>query len=175
MTDAPPRAGVQRIIVGWQSHASVDFSLEAATLLASATKAEVVGLFVENDELIELAGVPFVRLLSPGLGRAQPVTRESIAAAYARGAAECRRLLSSHAEKAQVKWSFSSERGELPAKIRSYATAEDFVVLTGDVHGFGAKQLMNELRSSPTHIKGILIAGLRTLASRTGLSCYWRR
>lgn len=168
MTRSPQGVAASRIIVGWQSNTAIDISAEAATLLAAATEAEVVGLFVEDDALIELAGLPFVRSLSLGSSSPKPVTRESIVAAYARGAAVCRRVLSTHAGRAQVKWSFSTERGKLPAKIRSIAAASDFVVLSGDIQGFGAKQLMDELRSSPTDVRGILLAGLRQRASQIG-------
>jgi len=168
MTRSPLGARASRIIVGWQSHAAIDLSVEALTLLAAATESEVVGMFVEDHALIELAGLPYLRALSPGITPPQPVTREAIVAAYARDAAVCRRLLSTHAGRAQVKWSFSTERGDLPAKIRSVAVASDFVVLSGDMQGFGAKQLMEELRSSPTDVRGILITGLRQVVSQTG-------
>lgn len=168
MTRSPQEARASRIIAGWQSHATIALSVEAVTLLAAATESEVVGMFVEDDALIELAGLPFFRALSPGTRPPQSVTRESIVAAYARGAAVCRRLLSMHAGKAQVKWSFSTERGDLPATIRSVAVASDFVVLSGDMQGFGAKQLMDELRSLPTDVRGILITGSRKFVSKTG-------
>jgi hypothetical protein len=168
MTDEPNGAVTSRVIVGWQSHTAADLSVEAATLLATVMRSEVVGLFVENDAMIDLAGLPFVRVLGPGDTLPKPVTPESMATAYARGAVVCRQTLSVHAGKAQVKWSFSTERGILSAKIRSVATATDFVVLSGNIHGFGAKQLMEELRSSPAEIRGVLITGLREIASQTG-------
>jgi hypothetical protein len=168
MTRSPQSTTTSRIIVGWQSHHAIDLSVEAATLLAAATHAEVVGLFVENDALIELAELPFVRAVGVGDRPVQPVSREAMVTAYARGAAVCRRVLSAQAGKAQVKWSFSAERGELPAMIKTIAAAGDFVVISGDIHGFGAQQLMRELRSSPTDIRGILIAGLQKLVSQNG-------
>jgi hypothetical protein len=168
MTWSTQRVAVSRIIVGWQSHAAIDPSVEAATLLAAATEAEVVGLFVEDNDLIKLAGQPFVRPLTLGDDSSKPVTRATIVAAYARGATVCRRVLSAQAGKADVKWTFSTERGELPAKIRDIAASNDFVVLPGDAQGFGAKQLMDELRSSPTNVRGILLVGLRQPASQMG-------
>lgn len=168
MTRSPQGVATSRIIVGWQSHTAIDHSVEAATLLAIATEAEVVGLFVEDVALIELAGLPFVRSVGIGDPSPKPVTRESIVAAYARGAAICRHLLSTHAAKAHVKWSFSTERGKLSAKIRSVVSVGDYVVLSGDIQGFGAKQLMDELRSSPANIRGVLIAGSQQGPSQIG-------
>jgi hypothetical protein len=168
MIDEQSGAMKSRVIVGWESHSAADLSIEAATLLATVMRSEVVGLFVENDAMIELAGLPFVRVLGAGDSPPKSVTPESIAMAYARGAVVCRQSLSAHAGRAQLKWSFSTERGVLSAKIRSVATATDFVVLSGNIHGFGAKQLMEELRSSPAEVRGVLIAGLREIASQTG-------
>ena len=157
-----------RILVGFQSEATIEFSVEAATLLASATRSEMVGMFVEDDALIELADLPIFRPLVSGASLSHTITGKTVVAAYARAEIVCRRLLSAHADRAQVRWSFLRERGKLAAAIRRLAMANDFIVVSGEMQGFGARQLIDELRASPTKVQGVLVAGARSEIARTG-------
>lgn len=70
----------------------------------------------------------------------------------------CQRVLSSRATSARIKWSFSRKRGSAPETIRAALSAGDYLVVSGQNHGFGAYELMDELRSIPGHTRGVLIA-----------------
>ena len=63
MNTSPQHAAARRIILGFRPLLNADMSIVAATTLAMAVKADVVGLFVQEDALIDLAKLPFTRAL----------------------------------------------------------------------------------------------------------------
>ena len=157
-----------RIIVGLKATNEFDPSIEAATKLAAAIQAEIVGLLVEEEALIDLADLPFSRTLAYGQTLSKPLSRNAMLAAFKRSAEQFRHSLSAHAGRAQVKWSFSSERGELTTKVRSVVATGDYLVIGGELHGFGARLILDELQSSPAEVSGVLIAALREVVARDG-------
>ncbi|MFY0610823.1 MAG: hypothetical protein JXQ99_04795 [Hyphomicrobiaceae bacterium] len=156
MTDGGRRN--RRIVVGLKAAADIDRSVEAATTLAAAIQAEVVGLYVEEDGLLSLAALPFARVIGHGEGRSERLTEAAMAKAIARGAVTSRKVLSAHAEKASVNWSFTVEQGELASKMRGVLAAGDFLVLSSNHRGFGTEDLLNELRSAPRRLHGVVLA-----------------
>ncbi len=146
-----------RIVVGFKSTLDIDLSIRAATVLAAAVEAEVVGLFVLEQAMIDLAGLPFARALSYGGSQPEQLSSDSMMQAFNRGALCCRRALSQHAEAARVKWSFSQERGELPATVEAAVATGDFVVLSGERHGIGVNQLIDQLRTLPPGPRGVMV------------------
>jgi hypothetical protein len=147
-----------RIVIGLRPSADSDSALEAATLLASAIEAEVVGLYVKDDALFDLADLPFARVVGHRASNDQRLTRDAMTKAVEQGAITCRRVLSTYAQKAQVSWSFSSEQGTPAAKVRSAAAIGDFLVLSGDRFGFGLQGVLDELRGAPQGVRGVLVS-----------------
>lgn len=158
MNDTRQHGLTRRIVIGLRPMSDIDPSLAAATVLAAAIKAEVVGLYVQEDAMIDLAALPFARALEPGTARPERLTSDAMAKAIKQGAITCRRVLSAHAEKASVSWSFNVAHGELPVTIRSTVARSDFLVLSGDRVGFSPRRLIEEIRSAPRDIGGILVA-----------------
>jgi len=52
---------IRRVIVGLEPASRNAAKLEAAARLAARMEAELVGLFVENIDLLHFAGLPFAR------------------------------------------------------------------------------------------------------------------
>jgi nucleotide-binding universal stress UspA family protein len=52
---------IQRILVALDMSADSHAALEAATRLASMLKAEIVGLFVEDQDLLHMAKMPYAQ------------------------------------------------------------------------------------------------------------------
>ncbi len=157
-----------RIVIGLKAASDIDTSVDAATTLAAAVKAEVVGLFIEEQAMIDLAGLPFARAMSIGATRPQRVTTEAMAQAFSRGALMCQRSLSARAQKAQVKWSFSAERGSLPEKIKTALAVGDYLVLSSEGHGFGSHPAIDELRAAASRARGVMIAAAPATRPRKG-------
>lgn len=147
-----------RIVVGLRPTPEIDPLLDAATKLAVAIEAELIGLYAHEDAMIDLAALPFARALEPGTARSEPLTSAAMAKAIKQGAITCRRELSVHAEKARVNWSFSAAHGELNAIIRSTVSQGDILVLSADRIGFSSRRLIEEVRRVPRDVGGILVA-----------------
>jgi len=150
-----------RIVVSLKAASHVESPVEAAATLAAAIEAEIVGLFVKEDAMIDLAGLPFARTLGFGTGRSQALTRDAMERAFSRGEILCRRTLSARAERAQVKWSFQTMRGEVAGGIRSALGMGDFLVLSRERRGGDVSDVMGEVRSGGTGVRGIVVASQR--------------
>lgn len=168
MTDLRQDSKNPRIVIGLRAGVDFDPSVGAATMLAAAIKAEILGLFVQEEAMLDLAGLPFARVSQFGTAKTAPLTAGSMAAAMARSAEMCRRALSAHADKAQIRWSFSIEQGDLPLTLRGNVAAGDFLVLSGTGRGFGATQVIDEMRGLPSGIRGVVVAARQRSARQHG-------
>jgi nucleotide-binding universal stress UspA family protein len=102
-------------------------ALEAAAELAARTEAELLGLFVEDMNLLRLAGLPFARevgFLSPSARRLDALEMERSLRALAE---QSRQALALAAERSQVKWSFRVVRGEVAEEVLAAAREVDIV------------------------------------------------
>ncbi len=159
MTTSRQQPGQCRIVVGLKTASDVESPVSAAAILASALQAEVVGLYIEEDAMMDLAGLPFACALSAGASRPQALTPELMKQAISRGAVTCRQTLSARAETSQVKWSFSCKRGDAFETIQASLATGDFLVVPSQRRGFDAHDVMDELRSIPRHARGVVVAG----------------
>ncbi|MDH5286960.1 MAG: hypothetical protein OEX23_10045 [Betaproteobacteria bacterium] len=128
-------------------------ALGTAIGLARALEAELVGLFVEDAELLDLAALPFGEV-----GYLSPMRRELDVGRMERGLrAKARRIeqqLGSHLAGLPVKWSFEVVRGRFAAAVTTIATADDIVVVAtphgatiGSGRGADLAQVFRALRS----------------------------
>lgn len=148
-----------RIVVGLKSESRVDASVETAAIMAVAVKAEIFGLFVREDAMVDLAELPFASALSIGTSKPKLLSRASMETAFNRREGHCRRTLSQRAQQAQVKWSFQSTRGELPTHIRRILDPGDYLVLSREPRGPGAHcGLMADIQDAAAGARGIVVA-----------------
>ena len=66
---------IRRIIVGLEPRPRADPLIAAAAALAERLPAELLGLFVENVELLHFAGLPFAREVGLASGARRPLGR----------------------------------------------------------------------------------------------------
>ncbi len=67
-----------RVVVHLCSHAASPVAIDAAVWLARAFQSEIEGLFVENQQLIELARFPFAREISLTGRQSRPLSCEDV-------------------------------------------------------------------------------------------------
>ncbi|NTU57396.1 MAG: universal stress protein [Chlorobiaceae bacterium] len=104
-------------------------SLDAAAELAARLKAELIGIFVEDINLLHLAGLPFfeeVRLYSTTTEKLDPDQLERLLRLQARQAGE---MLQRTSETFRLRHTFRALRGIVPEIIMSAATDADMIVL----------------------------------------------
>jgi len=119
---------VRRIVVSVEPAPRGRAALETAAEIAERLGAELVGLFVEDVELLRLAGLPFAR----EIGFASATARALDVAAMERSlrslANEARRALAEIAGRAPLRWSFRVTRGSTLAELLAAAAEADVVV-----------------------------------------------
>lgn len=119
--------GIRRILVALDASTDSLAALDAAAKLAARVEAELVGLFVEDVNLLRLAGLPFTRELRfPSL---DPMTQEKMEQALRLQASQARRALSKAAETRAVRWSFQVVRGHVTPELLAAALSADLVTL----------------------------------------------
>lgn len=103
--------------------------LEAAAGLADRMEAELVGLFVENVDLLHLAGLPFTREVGFPSATSRELDVERMERALRAVARDAHRMLASVAERAPRRWSFRVTRGVLVTELLSAVAEGDLVLV----------------------------------------------
>lgn len=127
--EAPARAPFHRILVALDASTSSLDALHTAVELAARFNARVQGLFVEDINLLRLAGLPFARevsFLSSALYTLKSPEMESQLRAQA---ARIRSALARAANRAGVDWAFRTVRGAVGAEVLAAGADSDLVIL----------------------------------------------
>jgi nucleotide-binding universal stress UspA family protein len=129
MTEGDPLPGLRRILVALDAARHGEEIMEAAARLAAGLEAELVGLFVEDPELMEAAALPMARLISSQAGAEAELDARIMARALRVTAAQARVTLAKVAERAHARWSFRVARGPLAESVLAELQADDMVAL----------------------------------------------
>ena len=116
---------IERIVVPLDAASETATAIDTAVRLAARWQVPVHSVFVEDEELIGLAGLPFARQVTLGAG-AEPLTKGQVEDHFRAAAERARRELAMAAEQHDVKWSFEVARGPLTAD--TLAGERDLVV-----------------------------------------------
>lgn len=147
----------KRIVVALRSHSEADTALNAATILAQALKAELFGLFVEDESVLHSSALPFARVI--GTRAEIQVSRENMLAAFEQDALACRRLLSLNARRAQVSWRFDRVRGESYGEADRAAGRGDILLLQESYGGGGVRSVIARARDAAERFGGMILLG----------------
>lgn len=119
---------IRRIIVGLEPAPRSRAVLEAAAELAVRMEAELVGLFVESQDLLHFAGLPFAREVGFTSATKRALDVESMERALRALAKEAQGTLAAIAERTPVQWSFRVARGSLAAELFAAVEEADLVI-----------------------------------------------
>ncbi len=122
---------VRRIVVALDAASGSAESLEAAAEIAERLSAELIGLFVEDVNLLRSGALPFVRQVSVRSGMWQDFDAHSIEREMRAGAAEARRLLETAAARRRVAHSFRVVRGQVAREVAAAAADADLLIVEG--------------------------------------------
>lgn len=104
-------------------------ALETAAALAAELDTELVGLFVEDVNLLRLSGLPFAREVGLFSRDARPLGMEEVERALTREAEAVHHLLAETANRLRLRWSFHVARGQIATELFAMAAEPDLVVL----------------------------------------------
>jgi len=120
---------IRRIVVGLQAAPSSRAMLEAAAAYAAYAQAELMGLFVEDVDLLHFAGLPFAREVGAGSAGRRALDVSAMERSLRLAANEARAMLASVASGAALRWSFSVKRGVVAAELLAVADESDLLLV----------------------------------------------
>lgn len=159
---------IARVIVGFRSSYRGEALLDVSAVMARALRADLKGVYVREDVLRDLAGLPFAAAMEWGRGSALPMTPEAIERAWLREAAVCRRAVSHRAGLESMAWSFETASGSLEDVLLGSAGVTDLVALAEDVLDPAPGALAERLRAITSHARAIMLVGSRRDGLRPG-------
>lgn len=146
----------RRIVVMLGSEGEAGAALEAAAMLASATDARLAGLFVEDEQLLDLARLPGVVAGPGGVGE---LTLERMERALRDEARTCQRLVAQMAGRAHVSFEFASMRCDRRTAMGEVSLAGDLVLCQASLGGPAAAEIVALARQGATAAAGVALIG----------------
>jgi len=119
---------IRRIVVAVDTSADSLAALRAAARLAAGLSAELHGLFVEDDNVVRLARLPFARELSRA-ATSRPLEAAAVERQLRLLAAEARRALEREAASRRVACTFRVARGQVAREVAAAAGEGDLLIL----------------------------------------------
>jgi nucleotide-binding universal stress UspA family protein len=119
-------ATIERVVVPLDAATENRAAIETAARLAARARARLHGIFIEDEELLQVAALPFTRQLAPGVG-AQPFTVEDTELHLKAAAEQARRELIAAARRHGLQASFEVVRSG-PEAALSGISERDLVV-----------------------------------------------
>ena len=116
---------IKRVIVPLDAASEAGTAIDTAAHLAARWRVPLHGVFIEDEELISLAGLPFARQVTLGAGL-EPLTKDHVEDHFRAFAERARRELAAAADRHDVKWSFEIVRS--PLARDTLGGEHDFVV-----------------------------------------------
>jgi len=141
MNAVPEIRDFRRILVALDASKESLAALETAAGLAARLEAELVGLFVEDTDLLNLAALPFAREASTLWQSGRVMDPERLERELRAKAAMARQALARAAEALSVQWSFRMTRGRVEAELLAAAQDVDLVAV-----GKGTRPLSGQVR-----------------------------
>jgi len=134
MNDAPHPPSIRRILVALDTDERSAASLEEAARLAAGLEAELVGLFIEDAELLQAAALPMTRMVPQQARTLADFDPASMQRAYRIWSAEAHRSLEAVAAQWRIKWSFQIARGIYAEQLMATLRAGDLLALASSKH-----------------------------------------
>lgn len=120
---------IRRILVALDASAPSLVALEMAVQLAANLEAEIIGLFVEDINLLRLAGLPFAREVRRMSAATQQLSSRQVETELRAQATLARRALLAAAEQAHVNATFRVTRGRVDLELLAAALEADLLTL----------------------------------------------
>jgi len=162
----PVERALRRILVALDASRASEDALAAAATLADRLGAELTGLFVEDVNLLRLAGLPFVRQIRLSAGGWHPLEPGTLEGELRAMAARAREALERAAGPHRITWSFRVARGGVSVEVLAAAGEADLLVLGTAGHrltGGPGETALTAAARAPT---SVLVMGRGTRVGR---------
>jgi nucleotide-binding universal stress UspA family protein len=136
---------IQRILVALDTSPHSLAALQAAADLAARLDAELMGLYVEDIQVLRLSDIPLTREVSLYSASPRALDRQKVELQLRAQARAARRAIERLAEWRRIRWSFSVVQGSVPDEVLNAAEDTDLVIL-GKVGWSRGRQLGSTAR-----------------------------
>ncbi len=120
---------IKRILAALDASTSSLNALHTAIDLAARFDAELLGLFVEDINLLRLAQLPFAREISLYSARPRPILPAEMELQLRTQATRIRNILAQIANQSGVSWKFRIARGDVGAEVLAAGAEADLVIM----------------------------------------------
>lgn len=120
---------IKRILAALDASTSSLNALHTAIDLAARFDAELLGLFVEDINLLRLAQLPFAREISLYSPRPRRIVPEEMELQLRTQAARIRNILAQAANRSGVSWEFRIARGDVGTEVLAAGARADLVIM----------------------------------------------
>ena len=129
---------IRRVLVALDATDAGSAALEAAVALAAHMEAELAGIFVENEDLLRFAALPFTRETGVPSASSRRLDSTDVERLLKSRAALAEAALVRAAASRRLRWSFSIRRGRVMPELLADADSEDLLTLAREgVFGHG--------------------------------------
>ncbi|MEF8793563.1 universal stress protein [Thiohalorhabdus sp.] len=130
MTDEARRDDtIRRLVVLVDASHPSRAALEEAAKLAARSGTELLGLFVEEEDILRSAALPFTQEIGPTSGTLRPMDPARIERRLRGQARDIQQLLRGLSERHAITASLEVARGGVVAQALAYITPEDLIVV----------------------------------------------
>jgi len=120
---------IRRILVALEPSESGRAALAAAAEMAARLEAELIGVYVEDIDLLNMAALPFGREYSTETTGGRDVDRGAMVRALRGEAGRLRREMEAAARREHVRWSFRVARGRVAAELLTASEDADVMIV----------------------------------------------
>jgi nucleotide-binding universal stress UspA family protein len=129
VSDLGSAGEVERILLAIDASPGSLAAMEAAVELAAEYDAELIGVYVEDVDLLRLARLPFASEVVGYSARLRTLGPDALARQLRAQAAQARRALAREATRFGIRWRFQVARGRIPLVILAEADEADLVIV----------------------------------------------
>ncbi len=170
---------IRRILVALDASPNSFAALEAAARLAAYLEAELLGLYVEDEDLLRGAELPITRMVGSFSGEVRPVERGDMEQQLKAQAVRARRAMEHIAGMAHLHWSFKVARGGVAREVLAAAAEADLISLghcgwssvVGRKIGTTTEMILSKTAAPVLLLRQGLRAGQAVLVVYDGSSC----
>lgn len=148
----------RRILVGLDASPASLAAGAAAAALAARFGAELLGLYVEDQDLLRLAAFPFAGIVRIPSGAREPLDRPKAEAELRAIGAHAREALALAAAPAHLSFTFAVARGRVIPEVLAAAEQVDLLVLgTGGRHRSGRARVGETARAAAERARSCVL------------------
>lgn len=145
MKENKPDFTIKRILVALDASTHSLAALKAAAELAASLHAELIGLFVEDENLLHLAGLPFAHEVRSPSATSEPIDSDKMEQDLHLQASQARYALEEAAARVNARWTFKVVRGQVTSAVLAEALKADLLAM-----GRVSRPLMRKSRLGST-------------------------